>query len=161
MKKKAALRISACFRNIEKWGGGLFCINLHAHYRAPFVRPPNYHDTSCLHCRRLHRPPDGLFGRIMHVYSKPKPLFVLLNVSFFQLHVLVDQGARMNGRFQSRRQTKKKVPAFFCASRFPFLFSFLSPQDPPQTNDANLTAIDEPTGARLLIFGGVSVPRSL
>lgn len=57
---------------------------------------------------------------------------------------------------------QKKVPAFFvCVFRFPFLFSFLLPQDPTQTNDANLTAIDEPTGARLLIFNGVSLPRRL
>lgn len=47
---------------------------------------------------------------------------------------------------------KKKGACFFCGSHFPFLFSFLSPQDPTQTNDANLTAIDEPTGARSLIF---------
>lgn len=39
---------------------------------------------------------------------------------------------------------------FFCGSRFPFLFSFRSPQDPTQTNDSNLTAIDEPTGARVI-----------
>lgn len=94
----------------------------------------------------------------MHVYSKPKPLFVPPNVSFFSpLHVLVDQGATMNGRFPSRRQTeKKRCPLFlfsfffFCGSRFPFLFSFRSPQDPRQTNDSNLTAIDEPTGARVI-----------
>lgn len=67
------------------------------------------------------------------------PLFVLMNVSFFfiPLHVLVDQGARIewpvfsNGAKQ--KQKKKKVAAFLFFSPLVSLScSFLSPQDLPQ-----------------------------
>lgn len=59
---------------------------------------------------------------------------------------------------------KTRCPLFVCVCVCRVLVSlscspFLSPQDPTQTNDANLTAIDEPTGAWLIIFSGGSGSR--
>ena len=106
--------------------------------------------------------PAGWFvWGIMRVYSKPKALFVLLNVSFLppspSTSSLIKEPALNGCSRRTPADDDKQQGGSFCGALVPFPILLSSPQDPGHLDDANLTAID----VYRCVFINIRVRRSL